>query len=305
MRQYDHQNLIVHPGNAADPAVVVEVTPELAGWEAITFALRRLARGQSWSSVTGESEMALVVLSGCLSVTSGRENWPRVGERASVFEGLPSALYLPRRTSLTVLAQTDCEYAVALAPADEDYEARLVTPPEVQVEIRGGDQATRQINTIIPPGFPCQRLVVVEALTPGGNWSSYPPHKHDVHRVDDAGNLVEADLEEIYLYKFERPEGFAVQRVYTTPASPLHRAGYPIDALLLARHNDVVLIPEGYHPVASPPGYTTYYLNVLAGSAQSLANSEDPAYAWVKECYHAPDPRIPLYTLSGQSERSA
>jgi 5-deoxy-glucuronate isomerase len=297
MRQYDEKNLVLHPGNASDPDVIVQVTPALAGWEALSCFLRRLAAGRSWSSDTGESEMVIVPLAGRLSVRSPRGVWPHIGQRESVFAGLPYALYLPRRTALTVEAESDCEYVVAMAPTDQDRQPRLVTPRDIAVEIRGGDQATRQINTIVPPGFPCHRLVVVEVYTPGGNWSSYPPHKHDVHKTDQAGTIVEADLEEIYLYKFDRPEGFAFQRIYTSPESPLQRAGFPIDAVLLARQNDLVLVPEGYHPVASPPGYTTYYLNVLAGSAQSLANSEDPAYAWVKEQYRARDPRLPLYPL--------
>ena len=130
---------------------------------------------------------------------------------------------------------------------------------------------------MLPPGFPCQRLVVVEVYTPGGNWSSYPPHKHDVHTVAPDGSLVQADLDEIYYYKIDRPEGYALQRIYTDADSPLQRAGCPIDAAVIARDNDVVLIPEGYHPVSSPVGYTTYYLNVLAGSAQSLASQRRSA----------------------------
>ena len=136
---------------------------------------------------------------------------------------------------------------------------------------------------------------MVEVYTPGGNWSSYPPHKHDVHKVGPDGSLLQADLDEIYYYKIDRPEGYALQRVYTDADSPLHRAGYPIDAAVIARDNDVVLIPEGYHPVSSPVGYTAYYLNILAGSAQSLAASDDPQYAWVKDSYHTLDPRVPVY----------
>ncbi|HCF84309.1 MAG TPA: 5-deoxy-glucuronate isomerase, partial [Ktedonobacter sp.] len=145
------------------------------------------------------------------------------------------------------------------------------------------------------------RLVVVEVYTPGGNWSSYPPHKHDVHKTNPTGNVLEADLEEVYFYKLDRPEGFAFQRIYTAPESPLQQAGFPIDAVLLPRNNDVVLVPEGYHPVSSPPGYTTYYLNVLAGSAQSLANSEDARYTWVRENYQSRDPRVPIYDITRRS----
>src|SRR5258708_28379453 len=103
--------------------------------------------------------------------------------RAIVLSGLPYALYLPRRTSFTAIAETDCEYAVARAPADQDYQPRLVTPQDIEIEIRGGDQATRQINNIIPPGFPCQRLVVVDVYYPARYWFSDTPHQHDIHKA--------------------------------------------------------------------------------------------------------------------------
>ncbi len=104
-------------------------------------------------------------------------------------------------------------------------------------------------------------------------------------------------MDEIYYYKIDRPEGYAIQRVYTDETSPLHRAGYPIDAAVIARNDDVVLVPEGYHPVSSPVGYTAYYLNVLAGSAQSLAAYDDPNFAWVKDSYTSVDPRVPVYDV--------
>jgi 5-deoxy-glucuronate isomerase len=178
------------------------------------------------------------------------------------------------------------EVACAWAPTDRDYPARLVTPADVQIELRGGANASRQINSIIPPGFPCHRLVCVEVYTPGGNWSSYPPHKHDVHREAPDGTVLEADLEEVYYYRFDRPEGFALQRVYTGDGA--------LDAVVVARDHDLVLVPEGYHPVSVAFGYTCYYLNFLAGSAQSLAHSEDPAHAWVKTLWTARDPRVPV-----------
>lgn len=299
MRQYTADNLVIHPGTSPDPDVITEVTPETAGWETIHFQSRRLAAGASWSFETGPHELALVVLGGTLDVTSDKGVWRWLGRRTDVFAGLPYALYLPRNTGFTVTAASDCEFAAAWVAADRDFPPRLVTPADVSIEIRGGDHATRQINGMLKPGFPCQRLVVVEVYTPGGNWSSYPPHKHDVHTVAADGSLVQADLDEIYYYKIDRPEGYALQRVYTDDESPLHRAGYPIDAAIIARNDDVVLIPEGYHPVSSPVGYTTYYLNVLAGSAQSLASRDDPAFAWVKDSYASLDPRVPIYDVSG------
>jgi 5-deoxy-glucuronate isomerase len=295
--RYDANNLVVRAGGAAD--LVVEVTPELAGWEHIHFQMRRLPAGERWSFETGESELAIVMLGGRVGVTSERGRWPEVGGRAHVFAGRPHALYLPRRTAFEVAGQTDAEFAVAWAATDRDGTPRLVTPAEAPVEIRGGDNATRQINGIIPPGFGCHRLVIVEVYTPGGSWSSYPPHKHDVRKLAADGSLLEADLEEVYYYKFDRPDGYAFQRVYTDAESPLHRAGFPIDSVLLARENDAVLVPEGYHPVTSAPGYTAYYLNVLAGSDQSLANSDDPRYAWVKDSYAGRDSRVPIYDVGG------
>jgi 5-deoxy-glucuronate isomerase len=165
----------------------------------------------------------------------------------------------------------------------------------VPISVRGGDNVSRQINDLLPPGSPVHRLVLVEVYTPSGNWSSYPPHKHDVHIEDESGNLIESDLEEVYFYKLDKVEGYAYQRVYTDENSPLQQAGFPIDVLVKVQNNCAVLIPEGYHPVVSAPGYTTYYLNVLAGSAQSLANQDDPHYSWVKESYKNADPRLPIY----------
>ena len=299
--QYTSDNLVVRPDGHRDPQVVVEVTPEGAGWEYIHFQVRRLGAGERWVWATEENELALVMLGGRVDVDASCGRWTGVGERPNVFAGLPHALYLPRRVQFTVTAATDCEFAAAWVATDQDHPPRLVTPAEVNTEIRGGDNATRQINAMLPPGFPCHRLVVVEVYTPGGGWSSYPPHKHDVHKTDAAGHVVEADLEEVYYYKFDKPDGYAFQRVYTAPESPLSQAGTPIDAVVLAQADTVVLVPEGYHPVTSAPGYTAYYLNVLAGSAQSLANSDDPRYAWVKHSYTTRDPRVPLYAVKREA----
>jgi 5-deoxy-glucuronate isomerase len=212
-----------------------------------------------------------------------------------VFEGAAHALYLPRHTNFTITAEEAGDFAVTWVPTDQDHQPWLIRPQDVPISVRGGDNASRQINDLLPPGSPVHRLVLVEVYTPGGNWSSYPGHKHDVHIEDAAGKLIEADLEEVYFYKIDKPEGYAYQRVYTDEHSPLHQAGFPIDALIRAEDNCAILVPEGYHPVVSAPGYTTYYLNVLAGSAQSLANQDDPRYAWVKNSYQGVDPRVPLY----------
>ena len=294
--QYTAENILVKPvPDPQDPDRILAITPESAGWEFISFQARRLATGQSWSFRTGENELAIVNLSGRYQVSSNRGHWGGIGSRENVFTGAAHVLYLPRHTDFTITAEEGGEFAVTWVPTDEDHEPFLIRPEEVPISIRGGDNVSRQINDLLPPGSPVHRLVLVEVYTPSGNWSSYPPHKHDVHIEDEAGNLIEADLEEVYFYKIDRPEGYAYQRVYTDERSPLHQAGYPIDALVRPEDNHAVLVPEGYHPVVSAPGYTTYYLNVLAGSAQSLANQDDPRYSWVKETYRTVDDRLPLY----------
>lgn len=293
--QYTAENLVVHPFiNSQDPDLILAVTPESAGWDLISFQVRRLGPGKEWSFHSGENELAIILLSGAISVHSTLKSWQSL-ERKDVWTSAATALYLPRNTAFTIIADQESEYAVTWVPTAEDHEPWLIQPQDVPISIRGGDNVSRQINDLLPPGSPVHRLVLVEVYTPGGNWSSYPPHKHDIHVEGDLGHLIEADLEEVYFYKLDKPDGYAYQRVYTDENSPLQRAGYPIDALVKAQNNDAVLIPEGYHPVVSAPGYTTYYLNVLAGSAQSLANQDDPRYSWVKETYQNIDPRLPLY----------
>ena len=293
---YTAENVLIKGKNdGKEPDLILSVTPESAGWEYISFQARRLEEGGEWSFDTGENEFAFVNLSGRYRVDSSRGSWAGIGGRVNVFAGGAHALYLPRQTSLTVTAEEAGEFAVTWVPTSEDHEPWLIRPEDVSISIRGGDNVSRQINDLLPPGSPVHRIVLVEVYTPSGNWSSYPPHKHDVHIEDESGELVEADLEEVYFYHIDRPAGFAYQRVYTDKNSPMHAADNPIDALVRVGHNEAVLVPEGYHPVVSMPGYTTYYLNVLAGSAQSLANQEDPNYGWVKEKYTGVDDRLPLY----------
>lgn len=272
----------------------IHITPASAGWEHLSFSARKMTAGQSWEWDTGENELALVLLGGTCAVHSNRGSWPALGGRRSVFGGLPHTLFLPPQTRFTVQALSpDVDLAYGWCRAAQEFPARWVRPQDVAVEIRGGGNATRQINKMLPPGFPCSRLVVVEVYTPSGNWSSYPPHKHDEHRTAADGSLLEADLEEIYFYKFDRPEGFAYQRIYT----PDRR----LDEVMLVQDSHVVLSPEGYHPVVTAPGYPCYYLNMLAGSAQSLAASDDPDFTWVKDTWKEQDPRLPLVTLDMES----
>lgn len=258
------------------------------GFEYLTFGVRKLSEGATFSGMTGESELALVVLGGRCSVESSRGKWLSFGGRANVFSGLPHTLYLPIDTGFTLSAVTDCEVALCYSRAEQEFPARLIGPEEVEIEIRGGGNATRQINKMIKPEFAAHRLLVVEVLTPSGNWSSYPPHKHDVHCPPH-----EVDLEEIYYFRMSRPEGYAIQKVYTTDRG--------IDETLTVRDGEMVLVPEGYHPVVAAPGYDVYYLNALAGSARSMAASDDPRYGWIRDTWREQDPRVPLTGLTKEN----
>ena len=280
---YTAENVLVREDKSdKDPGLILSVTPEGAGWEFISFQARRLDEGGTWSFDTGENEFAFVNLSGLYSVKSSKGSWAGIGGRANVFAGGAHALYLPRRTSLTVTAEEAGEFAVTWAPTTEDHEPWLIQPEDVAVSIRGGDNVSRQINDLLPPGSPVHRIVLVEVYTPSGNWSSYPPHKHDVHIEDEAGELVEADLEEVYFYHIDRPEGFAYQRVYTDENSPMHAAGSPIDALVRVGHNEAVLVPEGLPPCGQH-AWLYYVLSECPGGQRAKSGQPGGSRLWVGE----------------------
>lgn len=275
------QDLLI-PKKSGGNGISMDVNREDVGFQFVNFQVHRFAPGQSYAGETGGNELCIVMLAGRCQATSSRGQWDSIGGRSGVFDGMPHALYLPVKTRFTLTAQTACEAAFCYCRAEQAHPARLITPADVEVEIRGGGNATRQIHKIIKPEFPAHRLLVVEVYTPSGNWSSYPPHKHDVHNPPG-----EVDLEEIYYYRIDRPEGYAIQRVYTGDRR-LH-------ATLTVRDGELVLIPEGYHPVVAAHGYNVYYLNVLAGSTRSMAASDDPEYAWVRDNWTGKDPRLPLF----------
>ena len=270
-------------------AIYQSVQADEVGWPLLNFAARTLEMGQTWSGHTGDNEYGIILLSGNYKVKSDQGNWETVNGRKSVFSGIAHSLYLPRHTEFTIEATSEIlDLAYGWCETDQDHPARFKTPDEVAIEIRGGDNATRQINDLLGPGFDCHRLVAVEVYTPSGNWSSFPAHKHDERIVDGRGELVEAELVETYFYKVAKPQGFALQRVYTSDGR--------LNEVAIARNNDVVMVPKGYHPVSAGHGYDIYYLNFLAGSDQSLANTPDPDHDWIFGTWEGTDPRVPLVT---------
>ncbi len=274
--------LLVRSADApGTPPETLVLTAARAGFEYLSFRIVTLPAGGSYEGETGDSELGLVLFGGRCTVRSSEGEWRDFGGRATVFDGIAFTLYLPPGARYTVESPGGCDFALCFCRATERHPARLITPAEVDIEIRGGGNATRQINHLLKPEFPADRLLLVEVYTPGGNWSSYPPHKHDEHKPPG-----EVDLEEIYYYRIDRPEGYAVQKVYT--------ADRRLDATLTVRDGELVIVPEGYHPVVAAHGYNVYYLNALAGSARSMAASDDPDYAWVRRQWKDRDPRLPL-----------
>jgi 5-deoxy-glucuronate isomerase len=279
--------LVSHPEKGF--GVYQKVSAEEAGWEHLSFEARLMRKGEIWEGNTGENEYGIILLSGNYSVVSDKGSWKTENGRKSVFSGIAHSLYLPRYTKFTLTAQSEVlDIAAGWCRATEDFPARFKKPEEAAIEIRGGDNATRQINSLIEPGFGASKLVAVEVYTPSGNWSSFPAHKHDERKTDAAGNLTEAVLEEFYFYKLEKEEGYAIQQVYTSDNS--------LNELMQLRNNDIVIVPKGYHPVAAAHGYNCYYLNFLAGSDQSLASTPDPNHEWIFHSWKGKDPRIPMVT---------
>jgi 5-deoxy-glucuronate isomerase len=257
-----------------------QVSPESAGWRYLSFGVRH----GSFASETGDVEVALVPLGGSCRAEAEGETW-ELGGRENVFAGLPRALYLPRDTAYRVEASGPLELAICGARCEVRREPVFVRPEDVEIEVRGAGNATRQINHIVKPEFPAERLLVVEVYTPAGNWSSFPPHKHDEDRPP--GEVV---LEETYYYRTSAPEAFAVQRLY----SPRHG----VDVTVTVRNGDLMLVPWGYHTTAAAHGYDLYYLNALAGERRSMAAADDPDLAWIRSAWKElqPDPRVPLVT---------
>ncbi len=282
-----HQNLLVRPNSGNRR--YHHFTAEDAGWSYLNFEARLLDNHETFSENTGENEYCIVLLGGNFKVSSDKGEWETRNGRKDVFSGIAHTLYLPRNTSFTLTAQTDnTDIAICRVATNEDHPPYLKQPEEAAIEFRGGDNANRQINSLLQPGFDCHKIVCVEVYTPSGNWSSYPAHKHDERKVDANGNLLEAELEEIYFYKIDKPNGFAIQQVYTDDRS--------LDEVIKVHNNDAVLVPKGYHPVVAGHGYNVYYLNFLAGSDQSLANTPDPQQEWIFGTWKGQDPRLPMVT---------
>jgi 5-deoxy-glucuronate isomerase len=258
-----------------------------AGWSWSSLRVLTLGAGAAHTFNTDGDEVLVLPLQGSCTLSSGPADQVLQG-RPHVFAGPTDFAYVPRGTRVTVTSEGGGRFAVPGAAAGRDLPFRYQSAGEAAVEMRGAGRCTRRVTNYCMPGaFEADRLMVCEVVTPSGNWSSYPPHKHD---VDSAG---ETCLEEIYYFEVapgpSGQDGFAYQRLYGT-------ADRPVDLLAEVHNGDVVLIPHGYHgPSMAAPGYDLYYLNVMAGPGpRAWLASDDPAHAWVRATWadQAPDPRL-------------
>ncbi|WP_020593402.1 5-deoxy-glucuronate isomerase [Kiloniella laminariae] len=263
--------LLVKPSAPDASGRVLNITPENAGWTYVGFDLHKLENNQIVTGETGEREVCLVFVSGKGQVRVDDQDFGLVGERMSPFEGKPWSVYVPAGSSWQVSGQTAVELAVCSAPGNSGKDklpARIISPEQAGMEKRGVGTNVRHVANILPETDPAESLLVVEVITPGGHWSSYPPHKHDRDALPD-----ESLLEETYYHRINPSQGFAFQRVYTDDRS--------LDETLAVEDGNVVLVPEGYHPCGAPHGYDLYYLNVMAGPKRVWKFHNDPAHEWM------------------------
>lgn len=262
-------NLLVRPHAPDASGAVLEVTPQSAGWSHVGFKVVALEPGQRFEGGEAARETCLVVMSGKAAVTVADKAFGEIGGRASVFEdAAPGAVYAPAGAAYSVTAATAVELAICSAPGKPGLPPRLIAPGDMPREVRGQGTNVRHVRNILPETAPAEGLLVVEVITPGGHWSSYPPHKHDT-----ATDGEETALEETYYHRLNPPQGFAFQRVYTDDRS--------LDETVCVQDGDVVMVPRGYHPVGAPHGYDLYYLNVMAGPHRKWIFRNDPAHDWI------------------------
>ncbi|MEK7808152.1 MAG: 5-deoxy-glucuronate isomerase [Chloroflexota bacterium] len=264
-----------------DSKTLMDITPQSAGWKYLSFKAMAIKAGERFQQATEGEEVAFVPLKGEMRVEVDKDRFEIA--RKNFFAELPHVLYAPPRKTINVEAITDVEFAIGGAPAEGKYPTRLFAPSEMKAEIRGGGAARRQVNHILQHPLPAERLILFEVYVPGGAWSGWPPHCHD-------GYMGSPYLEEVYYYRLEPQNGFAIHRNY--------RKDKNFDEMFAVQSGDAVLVTQGFHPVAAAPGSNVYFLNYLAGDLLNEARGtppyDDPDYAWIKDRWEENVLKLPI-----------
>jgi 5-deoxy-glucuronate isomerase len=259
---------------AQSGSLISDIPLGTGGLRYVGFSVHRVMPGEQLALSSDDNELCIVVLSGKVSMVTegagGHLQFDSIGDRTSVFEDKsPYALYVPAASSVSITGEAEAEIAVTRAPSGPlELPTRLIKPEQMKRSVRGSGSNTRYVCDILPETEPANSLLVVEVITPPGNSSSYPPHKHDTDAIPQ-----ESQLEETYYHRLNPPQGFAFQRVYTDDRD--------LDETLCVEDHDVVKVPRGYHPVVVPHGYTSYYLNTMAGPIRTWHFHNDPQHEWM------------------------
>ena len=269
---------LIRPNDASN--TIIDVTPASAGWEFLSFKVIALKAGQTYVHETGNTEVALVPLSGQGTYEVAGKRF-EIG-RKGVFVEIPHVLYIPPGQEIFAQAESDLEFAFGSAPAEGKYPLRCFTPEEIKSEVRGGGAATRQVNHILSHPLPAERLILYEVLVPGGSWSGWPPHCHDGYQNSPY-------LEETYYFRTDPDYGFATHRNY--------RVDDDFDEVFPVHNGDLVLVTKGFHSTAAAPNCNVYFLNYLAGELidgdRATPPFDDPEFAWIKNDWEANELKLP------------
>jgi len=235
------------------------------------FGIINLKQGEEYSGKTGKSEVALIVLGGKCAVTGDGFEFPQVGERKDVFSGKPYTVYIPCGKNYRIKAVTVVEIAWTASPSDLKTDAYVIAPEQVKECHIGKESYERDALLMLTDAFPARHLFIGEAYVASGKHASYPPHRHDFDNLP-----AEVDMEELYFFRFQPEQGYGIQKIYTDDRS--------IDFPCTVQQNATTLIPRGYHPVINAPGYTMYYLWIMAGqNYRKFLSVIDPAHKWILE----------------------
>ncbi|MBM7687563.1 5-deoxy-glucuronate isomerase [Enterococcus ureilyticus] len=241
-----------------------------AALQYIELKVIKMTSGSKFQESLGKQEVCIVALTGKIKVTDGEQTFKTIGTRKNVFEKIPTdSVYISIEQMFDITAITEATVILCYSPSDKKKTTTLIKASDNTIERRGKYQNKRLVHNILPDTSPiADRLLVVEVFTDGGNWSSYPPHKHDQDNLP-----LESKLEETYYHEMNPRQGFVFQRVYTDDRL--------LDETMAIENGDVVVVPKGYHPVGVPDGYDSYYLNVMAGPTRKWQFHNDPDHEWI------------------------